>query len=121
MNEPKTQIAPQGVNASIQFILIELLEFVPGFSPAKTIVRKNAQEVTAVTFDSDDAFSLRFSDEDMLLQVIDGCAEVKIDDVLRILKTGESLIIPANSKQQITDHQAFRLILTRLCKMQEPD
>lgn len=94
------------------FIVVEILEYVPNSVVIKTVLRKTTGNVTVVSFDSGEALAERISPFDSFIQVIEGTAEVLIDDLSHMLKTGESIIIPAHSRATIKANERFKMIST---------
>ena len=97
---------------SIAFILVEILEYVPNSVLIKTIIRKTTGNVSAVSFDSGETLTEKISPFDTFIQVIDGKAEIVINDKSNILETGESIIIPAHSRATIKANVRFKMLST---------
>lgn len=96
------------------FIIVEILEYVPNAVVIKTIIRKTTGNVSAVSFDSGESLTGRVSPFDTFIQVIEGKAEVVIDDKSNILETGQSIIIPAHSKNTIKANERFKMLSTTI-------
>lgn len=92
------------------FIIVEILEYIPNSVVIKTIIRKTTGNVSAVSFDSGEALTEKISPYDTFIQVIDGIAEIVIDDTSHILETGQSIIIPANTRNTIKANVRFKMI-----------
>jgi quercetin dioxygenase-like cupin family protein len=93
-------------------IIVEIIEYVPNSVLIKTIIKKTTGNVTAVSFDSGEALTEKASLFDTFIQVIDGKAEVVIEDKSHILETGQSIIIPAHSRNSIKANVRFKMIST---------
>lgn len=94
------------------FIIVEILEYIPNSVLIKTIIRKTTGNVSAVSFDSGEALTEKISPFDTFIQVIDGQAEVVIDDHSHLLDTGQSIIIPAHTRNTIKANVRFKMIST---------
>lgn len=94
------------------FIIVEILEYIPNSVVIKTIIRKTTGNVSAVSFDSGEALTEKTSPYDTFIQVIDGKAEIVIDDRSHILETGQSIIIPAHARNTIKANIRFKMIST---------
>lgn len=92
--------------------IVEIIEYVTNSVVIKTIIRKSTGNITAVSFDTGESQAEKTSPFDTLIQVIDGTAEVVIDAVSNILRTGEAIIIPAHSKNRINAKVRFKMIST---------
>jgi quercetin dioxygenase-like cupin family protein len=96
------------------FIIVEIIEYVPNSVVIKTIIKKTTGNVSAVSFDSGEMLTEKTSPFDTFIQVIDGKAEVVIDDVSNILDTGQSIIIPAHCRNEIKANVRFKMISTMI-------
>lgn len=94
------------------FIIVEIIEYVPNSVVIKTIIKKTTGNVSAVSFDSGEALTEKTSPFDSFIQVIDGNAEVVIDDKSSMLATGDSIIIPAHTRNTIKANERFKMIST---------
>ena len=94
------------------FIIVEIIEYIPNSVVIKTIIKKTTGNVTAVSFDSGETLTEKISPFDTFIQVIDGKAEIVIDNKSNMLKTGESIIIPAHIRNTIKAHVRFKMIST---------
>lgn len=96
------------------FIVVEIIEYMPNSVVIKTIIRKTTGNVSAVSFDSGESLAGRLSAFDTFIQVIDGKAEIVIDDTAHLLNTGESIIIPANATNTIKANVRFKMLSTTI-------
>jgi len=96
------------------FIIVEIIEYVPNSVVIKTIIKKTTGNVTAVSFDSGEAMTEKISPFDTFIQVIDGNAEIRIESRLSVLATGQSIIIPAHTRNTITANERFKMISTTI-------
>jgi quercetin dioxygenase-like cupin family protein len=94
------------------FIVVEIIEYIPNSVLIKTIIKKTTGNVSAVSFDTGEALGVKISPFDTFIQIIEGEAEIIIDDKTTILKTGEAIIIPAHSKNTIIANQRFKMLST---------
>ena len=94
------------------FIVVEILEYIPNSVLIKTIIKKTTGNVSAVSFDSGETFSERTSPYDTFIQIIDGKAEIVINDKSHLLETGQAIIIPAHSRNSIKANVRFKMLST---------
>ncbi|MBL7835013.1 MAG: cupin domain-containing protein [Cyclobacteriaceae bacterium] len=94
------------------FIIVEILEYIPNSVVIKTIIRKTTGNVTAVSFDSGEALAEKISPFETFVQIIDGEAEIMVEDQSHFLKIGESFIIPAHVRNTIKANVRFKMIST---------
>jgi quercetin dioxygenase-like cupin family protein len=100
------------VEKSKVFIIVEIIEYVSHSVVIKTIIKKTTGNVSAVSFDSGEALTEKTSPFDTFIQVIDGTAEIFIDNKLNVLTTGQSIIIPAHTRNTIRAAVRFKMIST---------
>jgi quercetin dioxygenase-like cupin family protein len=103
-----------GFEKSSAFVVAEILEYVPNSVVIKTIIRKMTGNVSAVSFDSGEALSGKISPFDTFIQIIEGKAEVIINETSNLLRTGQSIIIPAHSNNTIKANVRFKMISTTI-------
>lgn len=100
------------VEKSKVLIIVEIIEYIPNSVLIKTIIKKTTGNVSAVSFDSGEALTEKTSPFDTFIQIIDGKAQIIIDDVLHVLEVGQSIIIPAHSRNTIKANERFKMIST---------
>jgi quercetin dioxygenase-like cupin family protein len=94
------------------FIIMEIIEYVPNSVVIKTIIKKTTGNVTVSSFDTGEALTEKTSPFDTFIQVIDGKAQIFIDGNSNLLNTGDSIIIPAHSRNIIKANERFKIIST---------
>lgn len=102
-----TEIEKSKVN-----ITVEIIEYLPNSVVMKTILKKSTGNISVMSFDSGEGLTERSTPFDTFVQIIDGTAELVIDDVAHLLKTGNSIVIPAHARNFIKPNGRFKLILT---------
>ena len=95
-------------------IIVEILEYVPNAVISKTIIKKITGSVTVSSFDTGEELAEKTSPFDIYIQIIDGAAEVIIDDKKHILGLGEGIIIPAHTSHCFNANQQFKMISTTI-------
>jgi quercetin dioxygenase-like cupin family protein len=100
------------VDQAKAFIIVEILEYVPNSVLIKTIIRKTTGNVSAVSFDSGETLAEKMSPFETFIQIIDGEAEILIEDKSHFLGTGQSFIIPAHVRNTIKANVRFKMIST---------
>ena len=100
------------VEKSKVLIIVEIIEYIPNSVVIKTIIKKSTGNVSVVSFDSGEAMSEKTSPFDTFIQVIDGNAEIVINGKSNLLETGQSIIIPAHSRNTIKANVRFKMIST---------
>jgi quercetin dioxygenase-like cupin family protein len=93
-------------------IIIEITEYVPNAIVTRTIIKKNTGNVTATSMAVGEELGAKRIAFDTYVQIIDGAAEVLIDDKNISLKLSEGIIIPAHAKHSFTANEQFKMITT---------
>lgn len=94
------------------FIIVEIIEYIPNSVVIKTIIKKTTGNVSVVSIDTGEVMTERISPFDTFIQIIDGKAEVVINDVATNLNVGQAIIIPAHSRNSIKANERFKMIST---------
>ncbi|MBF0298264.1 MAG: cupin domain-containing protein [Oligoflexia bacterium] len=79
---------------------------------SKKILENNAGGITLFAFDQNQRLSEHTSPYNAIVQVIEGVAEIIIDNKTHILSAGELIIMPANIPHAVNAHQQFKMLLT---------
>ena len=93
-------------------IIVEILEYVPHAVVSKTITRKTTGNISVSSFDAGEELEEKISPFDNYIQIIDGTAEVGINDKNYKLRLGEGIIIPAHTSHRFNANEQFKMIST---------
>ena len=93
-------------------IIVEIIEYIPNSVVSKTIIKKLTGNVSVMSFDKGEGLSEKTSPFDTFIQIIEGKANIVIDKVFSLLLTGQRIIIPAHSSNQIMPNGRFKVIST---------
>lgn len=93
-------------------IIVEIIEYLPNAVVSKTIIKKTTGNITATSMAMGEEVSVIQSPFDTYIQIIDGKAEVTIDDKKIIMKLGDGIVIPAHSKHAFNAAEQFKMIST---------
>jgi quercetin dioxygenase-like cupin family protein len=93
-------------------IIVEIIEYIPNSVLSKTIIKKSTGNVTVSSFDEGEELAEKTSPFDNYIQIIDGTAEVVIDEKKINLKLGEGIIIPAHSRFCFNANEQFKMLST---------
>lgn len=93
-------------------IIVEILEYVPHAVVNKTIIKKTTGNVSVSSFDAGEELEEKISPFDNYIQIIDGTAEVGINDKSYKLRLGEGIIIPAHTSHRFNANEQFKMIST---------
>lgn len=93
-------------------IIVEIIEYVPDSVVIKTIIKKSTGNITAVSFDAGEKLEEKTSPFDTFIQIIDGNAEIIINDISTLLETGNAIIIPSHARNSIKAKDRFKMLST---------
>jgi len=100
------------IEKSKAHIIVEIIEYVPNAVVSKTIIKKTTGNITVTSFDTGEELAEKTSPFDMYIQIIDGAAEVIINEKEYKLKLGDGIIIPANAPHCFNANEQFKMIST---------
>ncbi len=93
-------------------IIVEIIEYVPNAVVSKTIIKKTTGNITISSFDEGEELAEKTSPFDNYIQIIDGTADVIINNKTYKLKLGEGIIIPAHASHCFNANKQFKMIST---------
>ena len=93
-------------------ITVEIIEYVPNSVVIKTVLKKTTGNISVMSVDSGEGLTEKTTPFDTFVQIIDGQAEIVINGVSNLLKTGQSIVIPAHAPNLIKPNGRFKMIQT---------
>jgi quercetin dioxygenase-like cupin family protein len=93
-------------------LLIEIIDYIPNSIVSKTILRKITGNVSVVAIDTGGIMAGKISPFDTFIQVLEGVAEIIIDNNSNILRKGQAIIIPAHVSSVLKANERFKMIST---------
>jgi len=93
-------------------IVVEIVEYMPNAVVSKTIIKKVTGNVTVSSFDAGEEVDEKMSPYDTYIQIIDGTAELTIDNKNIKVKLGEGIVIPAQTKHHFNAKEQFKMVST---------
>ena len=100
------------IEKSRPIIMVEIIEYEPHSVVSKTVINKTTGNVSVISFDNGEGLVEKISPFDTFVQIIDGRAEIIIDKESYLLDTGQSIIIPAHTRNNIKANERFKMIQT---------
>ena len=101
-------------NKSEIFNAVTAVEYTSGGIVSKNIINRDTGNVSLFAFDEGEQLSPHSAPYDALVQVIEGTAEIKIEDQSYTLEAGESIIMPANITHSVYAADKFKMLLTMI-------
>lgn len=105
----------QGIIKPVKQIIqgsVESIEYMSNSVVIKSINKKSSGNISALSFDSGEGLTEKISPFESFAQIIEGSAEIVIDNVIHLLQTGQGIIIPAYASNSINPNGRFKMILT---------
>jgi quercetin dioxygenase-like cupin family protein len=102
----------QELEKSRVHIIVEIIEYVPNAVVSKTIIKKTTGNITVTSFDTGEELAEKTSPFDTFIQIIDGAAEVIINEKTYLLRLGNGIVIPAQAPHCINANERFKMIST---------
>ena len=100
------------VEKSKVLVIVDIIEYISNSILIQTIIKKSTGNISASSFDSGQELTVNSSRFDTFIQIIDGKAQIVIDDITSVLKVGQSIIIPAHSRNTLKANERFKMIST---------
>jgi len=102
----------QELEKSRVHIIVEIIEYVPNAVVSKTIIKKTTGNITVTSFDTGEELAEKTSPFDTFIQIIDGAAEIIINEKTFLLRIGNGIVIPAHASHCINANERFKMIST---------
>lgn len=93
-------------------IIVEIIEYVSNAVVTKTIIKKVTGNISVISLDAGEELGEKTLAFDNYVQIIDGAAQLSINNKIYTLKLGEGITIPAHSKFCFIANQQFKMIST---------
>ena len=106
------QKPPTEIEKSKVHIIVEIIEYVPNAVVSKTIIKKTTGNVTVTSFATGEELAEKTSPFDSFVQIIDGTAEVVINEKNYLLRSGDGIVIPAHAPHCFNANVQFKMIST---------
>lgn len=81
---------------------------------SRTLIKSDAGTVTVFAFDAGQELSEHTTPFDALVHVLDGEAEIRVNQDIYVVGVGELLTMPANEPHALRAVQPFKMLLTMI-------
>jgi quercetin dioxygenase-like cupin family protein len=102
------------VSKSEILTLLEMVNYQDAAVVSRQIIKAEAGNVTLFAFDKDQGLSEHTAPFDALAHILEGEARIIISGKPFDLKTGDSIIMPANEPHALKSAQKFKMLLTMI-------
>ena len=90
----------------------DLIAYQEGSVVSRMVVYKKSGTITLFAFDTGEGLSEHTAPYDAVAHIIDGEAEISIEQTPFLLKEGQMIIMPANKPHALHARQRFKMMLT---------
>lgn len=94
--------------------LSSLVEYQAGSVVSRTLIKKEKGTITLFAFDEGEALSEHTAPFDAFVYIVDGEANITIDDESYKVAAGKALILPANQPHSVKAAKRFKMILVMI-------
>jgi quercetin dioxygenase-like cupin family protein len=104
----------QKITAALPVNMKELIDYSNHSIVSSTIIKNEAGTVTLFAFDAGQDLSEHTAPFDALLQVLEGEANITIDQNSLIVNEGETIMMPAHIPHSVAAEKKFKMLLTMI-------
>jgi len=94
--------------------LAGLVDYQTGAVVSREVLKKKTGTVTLFAFDAGQGLSEHTAPFDALAQVLDGEAEITIAGKPHLVRTGETILMPAQQPHALRALKRFKMVLTMI-------
>ncbi len=91
--------------------IADLVSYQPGQVVSKTLAQNPAVSLTLFAFDKGEEISSHASTGDAMVVVLDGEGEITIGSEKHRVKSGETIVMPANTPHAVYAKEQFKMFL----------
>jgi quercetin dioxygenase-like cupin family protein len=96
------------------FSFSESVDYSDGGIVSKTVLKKQTGNISLFSFAKGEGLSEHTAPFDAMITVVDGTGEVVIGGRSFILKSGQTIILPANIPHAVNAVEKFKMVLTMI-------
>jgi quercetin dioxygenase-like cupin family protein len=100
------------IKKSTVHLIVALVEYLPNAIVSRTVLKKTTGNITLMSFDTGEELAEKSSPFDTFVQVVDGIAEIVINEKAHRLESGEGITIPAHTYNHMKANERFKIIQT---------
>lgn len=104
----------QSTAKGVPFHAADHVAYIEGAVVSKTLIKKDAGNVTLFAFEAGQGLSEHTAPFDALVQILDGEAHITIGGEDRTVSAGEMIIMPANVPHALQAEKAFKMLLVMI-------
>lgn len=101
----------KNINIAEVLTLKDEIAYQKGQVVSKTLVQNESVGITLFSFDKGEEISTHESGGDAFVTCLDGVGKITVDGVEHIVKTGESIVMPARHPHAVYGEEQFKMLL----------
>ena len=95
---------------SANYHLVDMIKYEAGSVVTKFIIRKKTGSISISSFDAGEVLPIRASPFDHMIQILDGEAEIVMDEKSSMLGTGQIVVVPAHIWHSMKAKKPFKML-----------
>ena len=112
MKEQNNEVSSNELEKGKIHVVVQLIDYVRHAVLSRTILKKPTGNVTVSAFDAGEELAEKSTPFDSYVQIIDGAAEVFINNKKFDVRIGEAIVIPAHASHYFLATHPFKMIST---------
>jgi quercetin dioxygenase-like cupin family protein len=104
----------QSTAKGVAFDAAEHVAYIEGAVVSKTLIKKDAGNVTLFAFEAGQGLSEHTAPFDALVEILDGEARITIGGEAQTVKAGQMIVMPANVPHALQAERAFKMLLVMI-------
>lgn len=101
----------KNITKSEVLTLRDQIAYQSGQVVSRTLAQNDAVSVTLFSFDKGEEISTHESGGDAMVTCLDGVGRITVDGVEHLLRTGESIVMPAHHPHAVYGQEQFKMLL----------
>lgn len=101
----------KNITKSEVLTLRDQIAYQSGQVVSRTLAQNDAVSVTLFSFDKGEEISTHESGGDAMVTCLDGVGRITVDGVAHLLRTGESIVMPAHHPHAVYGQEQFKMLL----------
>lgn len=101
----------KNITKSEVLTLHDQIAYQSGQVVSRTLAQNDAVSVTLFSFDKGEEISTHESGGDAMVTCLDGVGRITVDGVEHLLRTGESIVMPAHHPHAVYGQEQFKMLL----------
>ncbi len=94
--------------------MAEQVDYAAGGVVSKQVLKNPSGNLTLFSFDKGQGLSEHTAPFDVVVQILDGEAQISIAGTSHLLKQGDTIIMPANIPHALHAKERFKMLLTMI-------